>query len=170
MFHRTPRLFLRPPFPEDRDAVMAAVGAAPSAGAAILQGTYASSMKPFARQFVIVHPGEDGAPVIGLASLLERAGALEIRLVIGPDYRDNGYGTEALKGLIEIAGVLGFDRVTATHCTGESAADRLLESTGFVATGSLVDNDDCCPEMQAMVYQWSGSLPHGRRMVPLAAA
>ncbi len=47
-----------------------------------------------------------------------------------------GYGTEAARAVIDHAfGIIGFDRVTASHHFGNEASRRILRGLGFMETG-----------------------------------
>lgn len=100
MFHRSHRLFLRPPFPEDRDAISGVLGDATRAEA-MVHGKRG-------RHFVLVLPGRDGAPVIGAASFVQSEGGMEICVKIDSAYQGEGFAAEAARALSEIAAIFGY--------------------------------------------------------------
>jgi RimJ/RimL family protein N-acetyltransferase len=100
MFHRSHRLFLRPPFPEDRAAIIGVLGDEARAEA-MVHG------KP-GRHFVLALPGSQGAPVVGAASFVEGEAGLEICVKIDGAHEGEGFGAEAARALSEIAVAVGY--------------------------------------------------------------
>ncbi len=145
MFHRTTRLFLRPAWPEDWEAVFA--------GVADEQVVMNLSRVPWpykpdhARWFVEraldrCHPTllitqADSGLVVGAASLVERDGGAEVGYWIGRPHWGQGYATEATQGLIEIARLLGFQQLSGRHFVDNPASGRVLRKVGFRPTGRV---------------------------------
>lgn len=138
MFIRSPRLFLRPAFPEDRAAIHA-IAASPVAsqwaGAQPIPGSGRDGAMP---RLLVTLPGSSGAPVIGGCGLAREHGIAEIGYWIAPPWRGNGFATEAVRALLEIAAMLGHELVAAVHFLDSPASARVLRKTGFRATGEIV--------------------------------
>jgi RimJ/RimL family protein N-acetyltransferase len=86
--------------------------------------------------FLILLP--DSTPV-GRISLVNQDladGSAEIHLVMGAEYRGQGYGTDALDALIDLAfGELPLHRLEAITHTDNTAALAVLAKSGFVQEG-----------------------------------
>jgi RimJ/RimL family protein N-acetyltransferase len=142
MFHRSERLFLRPAFPEDWQAILANVGhegivrnlaRAPwPYGEA--EARFFASMEQDMRlpHFLVTLPGEG---VIGSAGLGEHEGEPEIGYWIGRDYWGHGYATEAGRAVVEIARTLGHRRLRAGHFVDNPSSGKVLRKIGFRPTG-----------------------------------
>ncbi len=128
MFHRSKRLFLRPPFPEDREDVCRVLDQQ-SADAVIADG------RP-GRHFMVILPEEKGGPVIGLASIVDGHVGKAIRIRIMHHYRGEAYGAEAAAALAAIAracgiGVLPKVRFAPMPQLRETADQPPLAATGL---------------------------------------
>lgn len=147
MFHRTQRLFLRPPFPEDWRAVHSAIN---DAGVVRMlarapwpyresdaQAFCSSARDPFDLHFLVTRPGADGAPVIGAISLDCTQEVPEVGYWIARGQRGRGYATEALRGVLDIARMLGVCRVGAGHYIDNPASGAVLRKAGFAETGEV---------------------------------
>ncbi|MBD3728449.1 MAG: GNAT family N-acetyltransferase [Sphingomonadales bacterium] len=144
MFHRSERLFLRPAFPEDWQAILAHVGdervvrnlaRAPWPYGEAEARSFAA-MKQDARlpHFLVTLPGRG---VIGSAGLGEYNGKPEIGYWIGRDFWGQGYATEAGRAVLEIARTLGHKRLTAGHFVDNPASGKVLRKLGFLPTGKI---------------------------------
>ncbi|WP_017666088.1 GNAT family N-acetyltransferase [Porphyrobacter sp. AAP82] len=142
MFHRSQRLFLRPAFPEDSAAILAGIGEeaivrnlarAPwpytpddaARFAALPQNTRLP-------HFLVTLPG---AGVIGSAGLGEHQGEGELGYWIARAHWGRGYATEAARGVLAVARMLGHRRVVAGHFADNPASGKVLRKLGFVPTG-----------------------------------
>lgn len=142
MFHRSERLFLRPAFPEDWQAIHARVSdesvvrnlaRAPwPYGEADARFFAAMKQDPRLPHFLVTLPGEG---VIGSAGLGEHDGHPEIGYWIGRDYWGHGYATEAGRAVVEIARTLGHRRLRAGHFVDNPSSGKVLRKIGFRPTG-----------------------------------
>lgn len=123
MFHRSPRLFLRPPFPEDRDAILAVMGDRAVADAMAFDDDCG--------HFVLVEPAGTGAPIVGVASLARSATGLELSVRIGAAYRGMGYAAEARQALFAMA------RALNPPASGEGLLTEATHARDSVATFGL---------------------------------
>ena len=141
MFMRSPRLFLRPPFPEDgQDFAAAMTGAgllhrvkpvdAEALPAMAVRTAPGRSVACYPR-LAITLPTTAGAPLIGVGALLRRAHGTELVCGIVPDMRGRGFATEAVLALLEIASVIGHRIVIALPFGDDPAGGRVLEKAGF---------------------------------------
>jgi len=144
VFHRSARLFLRPAFPEDSAAILAAIGTpeilrnlarAPwPFGLAEARAFADLPQDPRLPHFLITLPG---VGVIGGAGLAEHEGAAEISFWIAREHWGKGYATEAADALLQIARMLGHQRITAGHFTDNPASGKVLRKIGFRPTGRV---------------------------------
>jgi len=146
MFHRSERLFLRPVFAEDWQAVYR--GMCDEGVATMLARAPWPYRKAHAREFVtvlpnpayprfaITLPAEQGA-LIGSVSLHDDDGEAAIEFWLARDRWGQGYATEAVRALSEVACALGYKRLQAGHFLDNPAAARVLRKAGFVETGEI---------------------------------
>ena len=142
MFHRSQRLFLRPAFAEDWEAILANV-----ADEAIVRNLARApwpykeaDAKHFASieqdrrlpHFLVTLPGQG---VIGSAGMGEVDGEAELGYWIARPYWGHGFATEAARGVIEVARSLGHDRLVAGHFFDNPASGKVLRKLGFRPTG-----------------------------------
>jgi RimJ/RimL family protein N-acetyltransferase len=142
VFHRSQRLFLRPAFPEDGGAILAAIGEeaivrnlarAPwPYGIADARAFAALPQNPQLPHFLVTLPG---AGVIGSAGLGEHEGEPELGYWIARAHWSRGYATEAAGAVLHVARMLGHRRVVAGHFVDNPASGRVLRKLGFVPTG-----------------------------------
>ena len=81
---------------------------------------------------LIPHPDGTGSEIIGECSLDESG---EIGLMILPEYWRQGYGTDTVKQLLQLAKELGMEAVTAQTDPDNEACVGLLRSMGFTTKG-----------------------------------
>lgn len=142
MFHRSERLFLRPAFPEDSDAILAGIGEEAIVrhlARAPWPYTPADAREFAARpqdirlpHFLVTLPG---VGVIGSAGLGEHEGEPEIGYWIARAFWGQGYATEAAGAVLRIARTLGHRRVVGSHFVDNPASGKVLTKLGFVPTG-----------------------------------
>lgn len=142
MFHRSERLFLRPPFPEDGGAILAGIGEesivrnlAHAPWPYTLEDARAFAALPQdwrLPHFLVTLPG---VGVIGAAGLGEHAGEPEIGYWIARSHWGQGYATEAAGAVLRIARTLGHKRLTAGHFADNPVSGKVLRKLGFVPTG-----------------------------------
>ena len=145
MFHRSERLFLRPPFTEDWQAILASIG-----DEGIVRNL-ANAPWPYgtadARSFValpvkkkyprcLITRASDGA-VIGGIGIDEADEGTELGYWIARAHWGQGYATEAGRVMVDLARLLGHARLTAGHFRDNPASGRVLRKLGFQVTGTL---------------------------------
>lgn len=108
MFLRSKRLFLRPFWPEE--------GAGEHTLAITLPDAATRGTCP---------------PIIGVARFERLGGLAEIDLAIAPEWRRQGFATEAGRALVEWARTLGHVGVIAPRRNANSAAQRLCTRLGL---------------------------------------
>ncbi|GGD97320.1 N-acetyltransferase [Tsuneonella deserti] len=163
MFHRTKRLFLRPAWPEDWEAVLGGIAdedvvrnlarvpwpyGPEEARAFVSRGQdlgYPS--------FLLIRP-EDGR-AIGCAGLGDRDGDAELGYWIARPFWGLGYATEAGGGVLEIARLIGHRRLSAGHFLDNPASGRVLRKLGFVATGKVCPRFSCARGSEAVAAEYS---------------
>lgn len=146
MFARTPRLLLRPGWPEDSDALYHAIN-----DEAIIRNL-ASAPWPYNRQDAeefLSHPHDIKAPrwmiyrrtagtpcFIGTCGLERKPdGSIELGYWIGRDHWGLGYATEAGRAVLETAKALGYREIVASHFIDNPASGNVLTKLGFRRTG-----------------------------------
>jgi RimJ/RimL family protein N-acetyltransferase len=154
MFARTPRLLLRPGFPEDAPALAAAI-----ADEAIVRNLatapwpyrmrdaeafLASPRDPVLPSFLI-YARTDGAPqLVGSCGLGRRpSGAVEMGYWIARPFWGRGIATEACLALLEIARTLGLPSLEGSHFMDNPASARVLEKLGFEPLGIVSPRMSC---------------------------
>jgi len=154
MFARTPRLLLRPGFPEDAPALAAAIAdQAIVRNLAVVPWPYtlrdaeaflASPRDPILPSFLIFER-TDGAPLlVGSCGLGRRASrAVEMGYWIARPHWGRGYATEACVALIDIARTLGLACLEGSHFLDNPASARVLEKLGFEPTGLVAPRMSC---------------------------
>jgi RimJ/RimL family protein N-acetyltransferase len=154
MFARTPRLLLRPGFPEDAPALAAAI-----ADEAIVRNlttvpwpyrmrdaeAYLASPRDPVLPSLLVFERTDGAPqLVGSCGLGRRtSGAVELGYWISRAHWGRGIATEAGRALVDIARTLGLACLEGSHFTDNPASARVLEKLGFEAVGIVAPRLSC---------------------------
>ena len=154
MFARTDRLLLRPGFPEDAQALAAAIAdqgilrnlaTAPSpftlrdAEAFLVQ-----PRDPVLPSFVILERTAGAPRLVGACGLGRRqSGAVELGYWISRSHWGRGIATEACSALIDIARALGLQSLEGSYFTDNPASGRVLEKLGFEATGIVAPRYSC---------------------------
>ena len=148
MFARTPRLLLRPGFPEDAPALAAAIGDEQvTRGLARVPWPYSladaqSFLSRAADPFLpscLVTERTSGAPLlVGGCGLHRReSGAVELGYWIARPHWGRGLATEAARAVIDIARALRIGALEAGHFLDNPASGRVLEKLGFSSTGII---------------------------------
>ncbi|NUQ18363.1 MAG: GNAT family N-acetyltransferase [Sphingomonas sp.] len=154
MFARTPRLLLRPGFPEDAPALARAIG-----DLAIVRNlavvpwpytvrdaeAYLASPRDPVLPSLLIFERTDGAPrLVGSCGLGRRpSGAVELGYWIARTSWGRGFATEAGRALIQIARALGLPQLEASHFIDNPASARVLEKLGFESTGIIAPRMNC---------------------------
>ena len=154
MFARTPRLLLRPGFPEDASALAAAIAdEAIVMNLATVPWPYrmrdaeaflASPRDPVLPSFLIFERTGGDPQLVGSCGLGRRpSGAVELGYWIARPFWGRGLATEAGTALIDIANTLGFPSLEASHFVDNPASGRVLEKLGFEALGIIAPRLSC---------------------------
>ena len=154
MFARTPRLLLRPGFPEDAPALAMAIGhQAIVRNLAVVPWPYtlrdaeaylASPRDPVLPSLLIFERTGAAPELVGSCGLGRRpSGAVEIGYWIARGHWGRGIATEACRALIEIARTLRLPRLEGSHFLDNPASGRVLEKLGFSAVGIVAPRMSC---------------------------
>ena len=154
MFARTPRLLLRPGFPEDAPALATAIGDELVVrnlarvpwpyGLAEAQAFLALPGDPRLPSCLITERAGSAPRLIGGCGLHRReSGAVELGYWIAREHWGRGIATEAGRALVEIARALRLPSLEASHYLDNPASGRVLEKLGFEPTG-IVAPRACC--------------------------
>lgn len=145
MFHRSQRLLLRPPWPEDSGRVLGAI-----ADEGVVRNL-ARVPWPYgiedAREFVS-RPFESRSPsflitrthdaaLVGCIGIDPTLEGTELGYWIAREHWGQGYATEAGHAVLEIARMLGHRRIVASHFLDNPASGRVLRKLGFAPTGTI---------------------------------
>jgi len=154
MFARTPRLLLRPGFPEDAPALAGAI-----ADQAIVRNLanapwpyrmrdaeafLASPRDPILPSLLVFERSTSAPQLVGACGLGRRPSrSVELGYWIARPFWGRGYATEACTALIDIARTLGILSLEGSHFTDNPASARVLEKLGFEPLG-IVAPRMCC--------------------------
>jgi RimJ/RimL family protein N-acetyltransferase len=154
MFARTPRLLLRPGFPEDASALAEAI-----ADEAIVRNLsavpwpyrirdaeafLASPRDPILPFFLILERTESEPRLVGACGLGRRpSGNVEMGYWIARPFWGRGFATEACTTLIDIARTLGLQSLEGSHFLDNPASARVLEKLGFEPVGIIAPRLSC---------------------------
>ncbi len=154
MFARTPRLLLRPGFPEDAPALAAAIAdeqivrhlaTAPwpfrmRDATAFL----AAPRDPVLPSLLIFERTASAPDLVGACGLGRRpSGAVELGYWIARSHWGRGFATEAGAALIDMARALGLPALEGSHFLDNPASGRVLEKLGFVSRGMVAPRFSC---------------------------
>ena len=153
MFHVTPRLLLRPAWPEDAEALFGGI-----ADRGVVRNL-ASAPWPYlpehARQFVareqdarlptflVTMPTPQGSMLVGCAGLGNSEDGVELGYWIARPYWSRGFATEAARGVLQVAKLLGHETVNAGHFIDNPASGKVLRKLGFRPTGKAARRHSC---------------------------
>jgi RimJ/RimL family protein N-acetyltransferase len=154
MFARTPRLLLRPGFPEDAPALAAAISdEAIVRNLAAVPWPYsmrdaeaflASPRDPILPSFLIFERGTGAPQLVGACGLGRRpSGSVEMGYWIARHFWGRSYATEACSALLDIARALGLKSLEGSHFLDNPASARVLEKLGFVPLGIVAPRMSC---------------------------
>jgi RimJ/RimL family protein N-acetyltransferase len=144
MFLRTERLFLRPAWLEDAPELTRAIGQEPVVR--MLSRVPWPYREEHARQWIegakdprlptlLVTLPDEGGQIVGCCGLHEDEGRIEVGYWIEPGYWGRGYATEALRGVLALARLIGHRRIVSRHAVDNPASGRVLRKAGFRPTG-----------------------------------
>lgn len=183
MFARTPRLLLRPGWPEDADALYDAIN-----DEAIVRNL-ANAPWPYTRDDAddflslpynpksprwLIYRRTAGAPCLaGTCGIdLMPDGKVELGYWIGRDYWGLGYATEAGRAVLETAKALGHREIVASHFIDNPASGNVLTKLGFRRTGQTAPRFSKGREKSVATVEFQLSLESdmdSEVMPPLAA-
>jgi RimJ/RimL family protein N-acetyltransferase len=154
MFARTPRLLLRPGFPEDAPALATAIAdeavvkhlaLAPwPYGLRDAEAFLASPRDPVLPSLLIFERTDRSPRLLGACGLARRSsGSVELGYWIARPFWGQGFATEACSALIEIARALGLRQLEGSHFIDNPASARVLEKLGFRSTGLIAPRMSC---------------------------
>jgi RimJ/RimL family protein N-acetyltransferase len=154
MFARTPRLLLRPGFPEDAPALAAEIADKAIARNLVsvpwpyrirdAEAYLASPRDPVLPSFLIFERTQGAPQLIGACGLGRRpSGAVEIGYWIAKPFWGRGFATEACSALIHIAAALGLPSIEGSHFLDNPASARVLEKLGFEPVGIVAPRMSC---------------------------
>lgn len=154
MFARTPRLLLRPGFPEDAPALAAAI-----ADQAIVRNLatapwpfrmrdaeafLASPRDPVLPSLLVFERTGDAPQLVGSCGLGRRpSGAVEMGYWVARAHWGRGFATEACAALIDMAQALSLPQLEGSHFIDNPASARVLEKLGFEPTGLVAPRMSC---------------------------
>jgi RimJ/RimL family protein N-acetyltransferase len=154
MFARTPRLLLRPGFPEDAPALVSAI-----ADEAIVRNLsavpwpyrmrdaeafLASPRDPVLPSLLVFERTPLEPRLIGSCGLGRRpSGSVEMGYWIARTNWGRGFATEACSALIGIARALGLPSLEGSHFLDNPASARVLEKLGFEPIGIVAPRMSC---------------------------
>ena len=154
MFARTPRLLLRPGFPEDAPALASAIAdQAIARNLATVPWPYrmrdaeaalASPRDPILPVLLIFERTAGAPRLVGACGLGRRpSGAVELGYWIARRLWGRGLATEAGSALIGMSRALGLARLEASHFLDNPASGRVLEKLGFEPSGIVAPRMSC---------------------------
>jgi RimJ/RimL family protein N-acetyltransferase len=153
MFARTPRLLLRPGFPEDAPALAGIMSDKIARNLAVVPWPYtlrdaeaflASPRDPVLPSLLIFERTDAAPQLIGACGLGRRpSGAVEMGYWIARPFWGRGYATEACGALIDIARTLGLDSLEASHFIDNPASARVLDKLGFQSLHIIAPRMSC---------------------------
>ena len=154
MFARTPRLLLRPGFPEDAPALAGAIAdKAIAMNLAVVPWPYtmrdaeaflAKPRDPVLPSLLIFERGTGEPQLVGACGLGRRpSGSVELGYWIAKSHWGRGYATEACVALVDIARMLGLPSLEGSHFIDNPASARVLEKLGFEPLGIIAPRMSC---------------------------
>lgn len=146
MFARTPRLTLRPGWPEDapalaqaiaHESVVTKISRAPWPYAVDDAHAFLTAPRPAVDATLLITTLEDGVPrIVGCIGVHPEGDSYELGYWLTPDSWGRGYATEAGRQMVEIARfALGLKRLRSGHYIDNPASARVLAKLGFTPTG-----------------------------------
>ena len=178
MFHRSERLLLRPPWPEDWEKVLGGI-----ADQGIVRNL-ARAPWPYrekdAREFVqlpiadryprfLVTRARDAA-LIGCVGIdPAEDGATELGYWIARPYWGQGFAIEAAAAALEIARLLGHTQVRAGHFLDNPASGRVLAKIGMEPTGRVVERHSCARGEDVPMVEYALDFESAESRVEVAA-
>ncbi|MGB7408531.1 MAG: GNAT family N-acetyltransferase [Pontixanthobacter sp.] len=146
MFFRSERLFLRPAWPEDANAIHRAIAhedivrnlATAPWPYALKDARAFVALERSAKHpsFIVTLPGQGLVGSAGMGMDPE-TGRLQCGYWIARDWWGRGFATEATRAILQIAHALGHREMTASHFMDNPASGKVLRKAGFMPTGEI---------------------------------
>ena len=165
MFHVTERLLLRPAWPEDADALfggMADEGVVRNLARApwpylpeharLFVEREADPLYP---KFLITRPTSTGSALLGCIGIDPGEDGTELGYWITRSAWGRGFATEAGRGILQVARLLGHSRIAAGHFVDNPASGRVLRKLGFIPTGRTALRHSCGRREEAECVMYS---------------
>ena len=154
MFARTPRLLLRPGFPEDAPALAGAIADEAIARNLVnvpwpyairdAEAFLACPRDPILPTLMIFERGPGAPQLVGACGLGRRPSrTIELGYWIARPFWGRGYATEACSALVEIARTLALTSLEGSHFIDNPASARVLEKLGFEPLGIVAPRMSC---------------------------
>jgi RimJ/RimL family protein N-acetyltransferase len=151
MFIRTERLFLRPVWPEDADALFGgiadwtivsklATAPWPYAHEDAVSFCTGKTLSRASATFLVFKRATPDPELVGGIGFgpLRHGGTPDLGFWIARQHQGQGYAVEAGRGLIALAfDGLGHDRLAAGHFVDNPASGKVLRRLGFMPTGEV---------------------------------
>jgi len=180
MFHVTQRLLLRPAWPEDWEALfggIADMGVVRNLARAPwpyrpehAREFIALEQDPRFPRFLITKPSQAGSQLLGGIGLHPTdVGEVELGYWIARPYWGKGYATEAGIGVVEVAKLLGYQRLEAGHFLDNPASGKVLRKLGFRPTGKVAKRHSCARGEEVDCALFSLDLDAADLTPPMAA-
>lgn len=166
MFHVTERLLLRPAWPEDAEALFGGIadqGVVRNLARAPwpylpdhARQFVAREADPLYPKFLITRPGRGGSELIGCIGIDPGEGGTELGYWIARPAWGQGFATEAGRGMLEVASLLGHAHLHAGHFADNPASGQVLRKLGFVPTGKSALRHSCGrgEEAECVMYRF----------------
>lgn len=186
MFIRSERLFLRPAWAEDaselaalldNETIVRNLARVPwpytlADARAFVDAVPADGRMP---NFLITLPGPHGSRIVGGCGLSMLDGEVNLGYWIAQDHQGRGFATEAARAVVNLARMLGHRRIVAHHFVDNGASGRVLQKTGFRATGRVQERFSlgrgyASPSREHEVVLGAGSSDCDDAMAPRRAA
>ncbi|WP_133365475.1 GNAT family N-acetyltransferase [Qipengyuania sediminis] len=177
MFHRTERLLLRPPWPEDWRAVLDAIADEEIVrnlarvpwpyDEAAARSFVARSQDARLPHFLVVESAS--GRVIGSAGLGEHEGEPELGYWLARGAWGRGYAAEAARGVVEVAKLLGHRRLVAGHFADNPRSAMVLRKAGFRPTGQIGSRYSLARGESVPSVEYALELADAECLPPLAA-
>ncbi len=177
MFHRSERLLLRPAWPEDWNLVLGGIadeGVVRNLARAPwpyrpedARRFVASPTDPCFPRFLIARASD--AALVGCIGIDPSEGEIELGYWIARQHWGQGYATEAGRAVIDLARMLGHERLVASHFTDNPASGRVLRKLGFAPTGTVRLRHSCARGEEAPAREYTLGLEEDAQVAMRAA-
>ena len=125
------------------------------------------SVDPLFPRFLITRATD--ATLIGCIGIDEYQGDVELGYWIARPFWGQGFATEAARGVLEVAVMLGHRRVIASHFLDNPASGKVLRKIGFEPTGLVNERHSCGRGESALAAEYAMELECEMPCFPQAA-